>query len=55
MDKGTYLGHFHCNSINSVASKSLVNMLLGQGYKHYHQKEPFVRVKIYVIIVLCVS
>jgi len=33
MDKGIYLGHFHCNRLISVASKSLLNMLLGQGYK----------------------
>lgn len=33
MDKVIYLGHFRCNSLISIASKSLVNMLLGQGYQ----------------------
>jgi len=33
MDKGTYLGHFHCNSLICIACKSLLNMLWGQGYE----------------------
>lgn len=56
MDKGIYLGHFHCKSLISIASKQLVNMLLGQGYKQtLSSEEPCVRVTICVITVLYMS